>query len=34
MTYEQAIDKLKQDNPGFFENVYSKVIHDNLRGMR
>jgi hypothetical protein len=34
MTYEQAIDKLKQDNPGFCEDVYSKVIHDNLRGMR
>jgi hypothetical protein len=34
MTYEQAVAKLKQDNPGFCADAYDKVIHDNLRGMR
>lgn len=34
LTFEEAVEKLKLDNPGFCEDVYQLVIHDNIRGMR
>ena len=34
MTFEEAVEKLKRDNPGFCEDVYQLVIHASLRGMR
>lgn len=34
LSYEQAVEKLKRDNPGFNEDVYSIVVGDNIRGMR
>jgi hypothetical protein len=32
--FEDAVKKLKRDNPGFCEDVYRIVIDDNIRGMR
>ncbi|BBO21092.1 MAG: hypothetical protein HKUEN07_01300 [Rhodocyclaceae bacterium] len=34
LTFEEAVNKLKRDNPGFCEDAYELVIHDNIRGMR
>lgn len=34
LTYEQAVEKLRHDNPGFCEDAYDIVIHDSIRGMR
>jgi hypothetical protein len=34
LTYEDAVEKLRRDNPGFCEDAYDIVIHDNIRGMR
>ncbi|QTN21499.1 hypothetical protein HZ992_15035 [Rhizobacter sp. AJA081-3] len=34
LTYEEAVQKLKRDNPGFCEDAYTTVIHDNIQGMR
>jgi hypothetical protein len=34
LTYEEAVQKLKSENPGFCEDVYATVIHDNIQGMR
>ncbi|MFG6417303.1 hypothetical protein ACG02S_25750 [Roseateles sp. DC23W] len=34
LTYEEAVAKLRRDNPGFSDDVYAVVIDDNIRGMR
>jgi hypothetical protein len=34
LTFEEAVKKLKRDNPGFCEAAYEAVINDNIRGMR
>ena len=34
LTYEEAVRKLRSDNPGFCEDVYTVVINDNIKGMR
>jgi len=34
LTYEEAVEKLKRDNPGFCRDVYAIVINDNIQGMR
>jgi hypothetical protein len=34
LTYDEAVEKLRRDNPGFCEDVYNIVIHDNIQGMR
>jgi hypothetical protein len=32
--FDRAVKKLKEAHPGFCEDVYQTVIHDNIRGMR
>jgi hypothetical protein len=34
LTYEDAVQKLKRDNPGFCEDAYDSVIRDSIQGMR
>jgi hypothetical protein len=34
LTYEQAVAKLRHDNPGFSDDAYSVVIDDSIRAMR
>ena len=34
LSYEQAVQRLKSENPNFSEDVYGIVIHDSIRAMR
>lgn len=34
LTYEEAVQRLKRENPGFCEDVYNVVVNGNIRGMR
>lgn len=34
LTYEEALKKLRRENPGFCEDAHDIVIHDNIRGVR
>lgn len=34
LTYEEAVQQLRRENPGFCEDVYNIVISDDIRAMR